>query len=239
MPGEENRQENFHDTNTTSISKRISIDGDTQSSRDIENIANIKKERDTGTTEPRTRPRATNRSILLEWWEEILSIAIAVLCTALSGAVLAYMDGRSLSDWGFRLQPSTLIALLATITRAALMYPLAECLGNLKWKYFERPRTLVHLQTFDAATRGPLGAAKYLWALPIHSPLATLVALLTLLLLLFQPFAQQTINLASRAAPMLNETAYAYRATKWNMSSVDFQSPSNEPCKCTCGETPE
>jgi hypothetical protein len=110
-----------------------------------------------------------------------------------------------------------------------LIYPLAECLGYLKWRHFERPRTLAHLQKFDAASRGPFGAIKYLWALPILSPLATCAAILTTLLLFFQPFAQQTINFASRTARMPNETAHAFQATSWNMSSYDNQSNSKNP----------
>lgn len=229
MPGEENRQENFYDANNTGLSERTSSDGCTQSSRDIDDLADPKAK--TAELHSPTQSRAKTRPILLEWWEEILSISIAVVCTVLSIAVLAYMNGRSLDEWELRLQPNTLIALLATVTRAALIYPLAECLGYLKWRYFERSRKLAHLQTFDAASRGPLGAIKYIWTLPVRSPLATCAAILTTLLLLFQPFAQQTINFASRVAPMANETAHAFQATSWNMSSYDNQSASTEPSK--------
>jgi hypothetical protein len=76
-----------------------------------------------------------------------------------------------------------------------------------------------------------LGAIKYLWTLPIRSLLATFAAILTTLLLLFQPFAQQTINFASRVAPMLNETAHAFQAKDWHTSGFGNQSASKEPRK--------
>jgi hypothetical protein len=114
-PGEENHHENFYEANNTDVSERISSDGGTQSSRDIDDVANLKTKRDAKTTEshqPRTQPRAKNWSIMFEWWQEILSVSIAVVCTALSIAVLACMNGRSLDEWKLRLQPNTLIALL-------------------------------------------------------------------------------------------------------------------------------
>ena len=227
--GAENHEQNFRSADATNTSEEVSNNGDTQTSRDVDGLVDSKV-RTAGLHSP-TQPRPKDRSILLEWSEEILSVAIAVICTVLSIAVLAYMNERSLDEWKLSLQPNTLIALLATVTRAALIYPLAECLGYLKWRYFERPRTLAHLQKFDAASRGPLGAIKYLWTLPIHSPLATCAAVLTTSLLLFQPFAQQTINFASRTAPMPNETAQAFQATSWDTSSFGNQSASREPRK--------
>jgi hypothetical protein len=233
-PGAEYHEQNFHIVNAAGTSEQISNDGDTQVSRDIDDLVDPKSK--TAEFHSPTQPRAKDRPILLEWWEEMLSVAIAVVCTALSIAVLAYMNGRSLDEWKLRLQPNTLIALFATITRAALIFPLAECLGYLKWRYFERPRTLAHLQTFDAASRGPLGAVKYLWTLPIRSPLATCAAILTTLLLLYQPFAQQTINFASRAAPMPNMTAHMFQAKRWYTSDFGNQSASKEPCKLECSD---
>jgi len=138
--------------------------------------------------------------------------------------ILLYMDNKSMENWKLRLQPNTVVALLATLTRATLIFPLAECLGHLKWTFFEQPRTLDFMNTFDVASRGPLGASKFLWHANIKSPLSSCAALITILLLLFQPFMQQTIEVAARSAPMSNETAYATRATSYE----DLE----ENCKC-------
>ena len=231
-PGEHLAQDR-HTTEAAGTPEPSSSDLGTQISGDVSHVANQKGEEDTTMAKAysSTQSRSSSRWILLEWWEEILSITIAIVCTALSIVILIHMDGRSLSEWKLRLQPNTLIALFATITRAALIYPLAECLGHLKWRYFERPRELAHLQKFDAASRGPLGAIAYLWTLPIQSPLATGAAILMTLLLLFQPFAQQTINFASREAPMANETAHAFRAMKMNKTNLETPSDFAEPGK--------
>jgi hypothetical protein len=56
-----------------------------------------------------------------------LAISIAVVCTTPSGRVLAYMTQRSMSKRNFNVEPNTLVAFLATLARAALIYLLAEC----------------------------------------------------------------------------------------------------------------
>ncbi|KAF2875202.1 hypothetical protein BDV95DRAFT_459597, partial [Massariosphaeria phaeospora] len=52
----------------------------------------------------------------------------------------------------------SLVVVFSTIVKTALLFLLAECLGQLKWMYFEkRPRTLNNLEIFDGASRGPWG----------------------------------------------------------------------------------
>ena len=162
-----------------------------------------------------TQTRHTERCILLHWWEELLSVSIAVACTVASFVVLACMDNQSIDSWKLGVEPNTLVAFLATLTRAALIFPLAECLGHLKWTFFERPGPLNVLALFDIASRGPLGAMKFLWATKIRSPLASTTAMVTVLLLFFQPFMQQAIVFSSRTAPQTNETATITIANAW------------------------
>lgn len=136
-PGEHLSQDR-HTTEAAGTPEQSSSDIGTQISGDVNHVANQKGEEDTTMAKAYspTQSRSSPQWILLEWWEEILSITIAIVCTALSIFILIHMKGRSLSEWKLRLQPNTLIALFATITRAALIHPLAECLGHLKWKYF-------------------------------------------------------------------------------------------------------
>ncbi|KAH6629124.1 hypothetical protein C7974DRAFT_181757 [Boeremia exigua] len=171
----------------------------------------------------------TNRSIFRDWWREIFSISLAIICTILSVAVLLYVDNRSAHEWNLPVQPNTLIASLATLARAALIFPLAECIGHLKWTYFEKPRALISLHLFDSASRGPMGALTFLWRERMHLPLASGAALVTILLLLFQPFAQQTIQFASRSAPMANETAHTLLTRDFSTDKYTEHSPGSDP----------
>jgi hypothetical protein len=132
-------------------------------------------------------------------------------------------------DWKLPIQPNSLVALLATLTRAALVHPLAECIGHLKWTFFEKPRTLDFMHTFDIATRGPLGASKFLWKTQIRSPVASCAALVTVILLFFQPFMQQAIEVSSRIAPILNETASVSHTDIWSLRpDTDLKNPNQK-----------
>jgi hypothetical protein len=140
--------------------------------------------------------------------------------------VLLYMDDRSLADWRLRVQPNTIIAFLSTLIRATLIYPLSECIGHLKWVFFEKPRSLNFMHTFDIASRGPLGAFNFLWKARFASPLTSSAAFATILLLLFQPLMQQKIVFSTRPALMSNETATVTRTTAWKLwDFADSQGP--------------
>jgi hypothetical protein len=165
--------------------------------------------------------KSSNPSLFRDWGEEIASVVFSLVCTSLAFAVLLYMDSRSLAEWKLRVQPNTAIAILSTLTRASLMFPLSECIGQLKWVFLEKSRSLHSIQTFDSASRGPIGAINFLWELRFASPITTGAAIVTFLLLLFQPFMQQTIVYSSRPAPMSQEIAAVTRAIQWAYEESD------------------
>jgi hypothetical protein len=130
------------------------------------------------------------------WWWELGSACVAIISTALIVAILVDMDGKPLANWRFHtnlIQPNSLVAVFSTLAKSSLLYPIAECLGQLKWSYFEKRSsgTLNQLQHFDWASRGPWGAARLLWDVKWRAVLASLGAIVTILLLAFEPFAQQ------------------------------------------------
>jgi hypothetical protein len=86
---------------------------------------------------------------------------------------------------------NSLVAIFSTIAKSSLLFPLAECMGQLKWAYFEKPRSATYLQSFDSASRGPWGAVQLLWQVKGRAVLASVGAFVTVLLLAFEPFAQQ------------------------------------------------
>lgn len=87
----------------------------------------------------------------LGWWWVLASR----LRTSLTVAILFYIDGKPLAHWKFRIEPNSLVAVFSTITKSALLYHLAECIGQLKWHYFENTKALRHIEEFDRASRGP------------------------------------------------------------------------------------
>jgi hypothetical protein len=73
------------------------------------------------------------------WWLELASAALSVGCLAAIIGVLAAINGKPESEWRFLVLPNTVISILATVAKTALLYPVAQGLGQLKWIYFRLP----------------------------------------------------------------------------------------------------
>ena len=108
-------------------------------------------------------------SNLTSWWYlEIVSAISSLICVVGVCAVLLRLDQTPLNEWmnKMHIQPNTLASILMTIAKAALLLPVAECISQLKWIYFqEQARRLDHVDLFDRASRGPFGALQLLWGL--------------------------------------------------------------------------
>lgn len=88
-----------------------------------------------------------------------------------------------------------------------LLVPITACISQLKWSYFESPRSLSQMQVFDDASWGPRGALLMLWKTRTTISLPWLGALVTLLLLAFDPFTQRVVGVKTRDMELVNETS--------------------------------
>jgi len=133
------------------------------------------------------------------WLWEILGAFISMTAIIAIVAILASHDGGPLSEWNYSITLNSLISLFATVAKAALLLPVGQVLGQLKWIWFhQRARRLDHLQTFDDASRGPWGALQLLYSTRGKARLAAWGAIITLAALAIDPFAQQVITYESR-----------------------------------------
>ncbi|KAF6813054.1 hypothetical protein CPLU01_14747 [Colletotrichum plurivorum] len=92
---------------------------------------------------------------------------------------------------------NSLIAIFTALFKASLIFPVAEGLGQLKWKWFNRPQKLNDLVLFDNASRGPWGSLLLLVKViprPQRGYLAALGALITVAALAIDPFSQAIVN---------------------------------------------
>ena len=130
----------------------------------------------------------------LNWWLELGScfMSIAALI-ALFGTVFAYKN-KPAPDWPTWLSLNTIVAIYIVFLKAGVLLVTAEGLGQLKWSWFLKDRPLIDLAKYDDATRGPAGALKLLWKLRMHHMLASCGAMITVLALAVDPFAQQIIK---------------------------------------------
>jgi hypothetical protein len=161
---------------------------------------------------PDRRPSASPGRLKLWYWE-LGSAIVSCVCLGLMFGVLAYINGKSYSDWGSRVAPNAVISILVTVGKSSMLVSVAACLGQLKWTHYDRGvgRRLYQFQIFDEASRGPYGALRLLWSMA--PSLATVGCLITVLSLAIDPFAQQILRFPLRRVASHNgTTAYAYRA---------------------------
>ncbi|GME34677.1 c6 and c2h2 transcription factor [Neofusicoccum parvum] len=146
-------------------------------------------------------PNPTNRQKLKDlWFWEIFSIALSFSCNIAIAAILAVVDGKALSSWTMPIRPNALISVFAAFAKSALILPLTECISQYKWLYFSRnQQRLQDLQTFDDASRGPLGSLVFLWKLKANALLPSFACVLMVACLAVDPFAQQIISYPLRS----------------------------------------
>jgi hypothetical protein len=148
-----------------------------------------------------------------EWRWELGSMLVSIVCVSLTATILGYMDGKPTRMWKLPIQPNSLVAVFSTIAKSALLVPIAEGMGQLKWDFFARPGRIVHMQTFDEASRGPWGATVLLWKVRLASLLAAFGSIITILLLAFEPFTQQVIDFNTRRAILANTSGFVMRTS--------------------------
>jgi hypothetical protein len=128
------------------------------------------------------------------WWLEILALAIGAASQAAVFVILLFMHNRPLHLWTDRVASLTLnaaISVLSTTAKSLVLFAIAPCLGQLKWLYFRAEHPLRHLEHFDQAGKGPLGALQILGSVRMAS--ACLGALVVLLSSAIDPFTQQVL----------------------------------------------
>ncbi|PLB49189.1 hypothetical protein P170DRAFT_177262 [Aspergillus steynii IBT 23096] len=168
------------------------------------------------------------------WTWEIGSAVLSVVGIALLIGFLISIHGKPYANWQYTASPNTIIAIIAAITKAALLSAVSACLGQLKWRLYERSSSapLEYLQTIDEASRGSWGALKVLSRVASGSKLGFLTfsgASLTFLALAVDPFAQQILSFPSRQVQALNETALIQSARNYTAGylTADYKRISN------------
>lgn len=119
--------------------------------------------------------------------------------------VLHFYDGQEApkfgSAFGASLTLNTVTAILSTAAKAALLYPVAECVGQLKWIWFSQDyRQLQDMSMFENASRGIRGGLELLWKTRLGT-FAVLGSLLMIYELAMDPMSQQLVSYASVPIP--------------------------------------
>jgi hypothetical protein len=101
-------------------------------------------------------------NILKRWLLEIISWVFSAICMGAVVGVLIYLKDDSLSKWALAestgLTLNAYISILSKMAGAAMILPVSEALGQLKWSWFlEHSKQMWDFEIFDNASRGPWG----------------------------------------------------------------------------------
>jgi hypothetical protein len=158
---------------------------------------------------PKTTPKARSPWISSWWWWwELGAALLSMTSMLLIILVLFKVQDKPLGDWHFSIQPNSLISVLTTLGKTAMLVAVAESIGQLKWLHFDgRSRPLDHFQQFDEASRGPWGSAMLIWGTKGRAILASIGAFITIVGLGIEPSAQQILGFPSKLTTVHNSTA--------------------------------
>ncbi|PYH71774.1 DUF3176 domain-containing protein [Aspergillus vadensis CBS 113365] len=147
-------------------------------------------------------------------WELIGIIVSAGLLAAII-IILKVYDHQPQPKW-WHISLNSVISFLSTLSRASLMFSVGELIGQLKWVWFaQQEQPLLHLQSFDSASRGALGSLTLIWALRVRH-FAGVGALAMVLALGFDPFSQLLIHTYDKLVVDPSGTALIGNATVYD-----------------------
>ncbi|KAI8721336.1 hypothetical protein NCS52_00580900 [Fusarium sp. LHS14.1] len=155
------------------------------------------------------------------WWEDIAAAMFSIVCMSMVAAVLVSAHDTSLESWPASIQPNSIIAILTTLSKVAMLVPITSCLSQLKWRHMStQSRPLSHLQVFDDASRGPWGSAAMMWKLPLQSRLGWALAFVTVVALGIEPSTQQILAFPVQERVLKNVTAEIGKADMYYSKSL-------------------
>ncbi|KAK3355813.1 hypothetical protein B0H65DRAFT_59158 [Neurospora tetraspora] len=162
------------------------------------------------------QPGRTERWPLGGWVSEIVTIIVSAGVAATIPVVLGIYNHRPIPQFTGAISINAVIAVLSTVAKSSLLYAISAALGQAKWDWYchaQKSKRLNEMETFDQASRGPLGAAKVL--LSRHTALSptSVGALVVILCLLVDPFTQQVVGWAERQVLVPSEEVWTPKAT--------------------------
>ncbi|KAJ2979845.1 hypothetical protein NUW58_g7097 [Xylaria curta] len=150
------------------------------------------------------------------WTGEFATLVLSVLIEGALIGILVWMNGEPYFEkWKAPLSINTVVAILTTASKTALMHSVGSAIGQIKWvDYQAAPQKLSNFEIYDECSRGPGGAVRALFQLP--RSILVLGALVTLLGLGVDPFTQQVVQLNEVEMKTLDESVKIDFAVDYN-----------------------
>ncbi|KAL9110657.1 MAG: hypothetical protein Q9227_004834 [Pyrenula ochraceoflavens] len=132
--------------------------------------------------------------IFMAWWQELTCILLAIAALIAMVVTLRTHEGKPLPEWPYSISVNSVIAFYIIILHACIFFAVTEGLSQMKFSWFQRPRSLKDLHYFDRGSRGPFGALQLLWTMKHRNPVSTTGALIILAVVVIEPVAQLLIR---------------------------------------------
>lgn len=142
------------------------------------------------------------------WFWEILAIFLSFACLGVVIWRLYTIDQKSYAPYeNTRPSPNTFVSIFVTAAKALAIFAVADGIGQLRWLYYRsQPKSLDALDAFESASRGVGGSLLFLLFILSDKSKARLVAswgaLIMVVALAMDPFAQEILTYPSRHVPL-------------------------------------
>ena len=116
----------------------------------------------------------SSKNVLERWAFEIISWLVSAICMAAVVTVVAIYNNKPQPEWPLSFTLNSYVSVLSKVATAALLFPTAEALGQLKWSWFQTrsdSREMCDFEIFENASKGPLGSFMLLLRLKGRSEL--------------------------------------------------------------------
>lgn len=136
--------------------------------------------------------------------------------------LLACNDQKPLRPWVLGITLNGVIAVLSFIWKACMSSIFSDCIGQLKWQWFQTERRLIDMEIFDEASRGGASGVRRIFTVP--SARARVVGLFIVLSMAFDPFVQQLVSFPTTTARTSSQNALARRGVAYTMGPPNLGS---------------
>lgn len=74
------------------------------------------------------------------WFWEVISIFFSVACIVAMIVFLRILDNKRVPSWASSVSPNAIISVASTASKAAMIFAIAEAIGQLKWLHLKAER---------------------------------------------------------------------------------------------------
>ena len=141
--------------------------------------------------------RLWTRLIADTWFPEILAAILSITSTIAIAVVISVYNGKANPQLPYGITLNAVISVLGTAAKTSLGYVVASAISQLKWCWFQKKRKVYTMAFFDDASRGPWGAAIFLYDVRWRS-FASIGAMVVIVSLAYDPFIQQILRYPSK-----------------------------------------